>query len=72
MSSQKEAQFNLKLKPDVVPKWDGNPDTLAIWIIKINNLSERSQKIYEQLGEIVPTQLEKDVDNWFWLLPIEY
>lgn len=72
MLSQREAQFDFKLKPDVVPKWDGDPDTLALWIIKINNLLERSPRIYDQLGEIVPTRLEKEADNWFWSLPTEY
>lgn len=36
--------FDLKLKPDVIPKWDGNPDALAKWSVKVNDLSERSPK----------------------------
>lgn len=70
--SEKEAQFDLKLKPEIVPKWDGDPDTLARWIIKINNLAERSTKLYDQLGDIVPTRLEKEADSWFWSLPLDY
>ncbi|GJJ15886.1 hypothetical protein Clacol_010164 [Clathrus columnatus] len=63
---EKEVQFDLKLKPDSVPKWNGDPDLLANWIIKLNNLADRSEKVFRQRGEIVPTRLEDEADAWFW------
>ena len=63
-----QAHFEATLKHDIIPKWDGNPDTLVKWINKINNLSERSEQIYVQLGQLVPTRLERDADLWYWSL----
>ena len=37
-----EAYFDNKLHPDLVPEWDGNPDTLAQWILKVNHLAQPS------------------------------
>jgi len=71
-SGDKEAHFDTKLKPDAIPKWDGNPDTIAKWILKINHLADRSVKIFQQLGELVPTRLEYDADLWFGSLPLDY
>lgn len=31
--------FNIKLKPENVPEWDGNPDMLGRWLNKLNALS---------------------------------
>lgn len=70
--NEKETQFDNKLKPEIIPRWDGDPDTIAKWINKVNNLAERSPKIYNQLGEIVPTRLEKEADAWFWSLPLDH
>ena len=65
---RERAFFEVQLKHDVIPKWDGNPDTLARWINKINTLGERSERAYVQLGELVPSRLEGDADLWFWSL----
>jgi hypothetical protein len=34
-----ELHFEVKLKHDIVPIWDGDPDTLAKWVLKINQLA---------------------------------
>jgi hypothetical protein len=60
------AQFDNKLKPEIVDEWDGDPDTLVKWIESVNILSERSHLVYEQLGEIVPTRLRKRARQWFY------
>ncbi|KIJ32725.1 hypothetical protein M422DRAFT_265484 [Sphaerobolus stellatus SS14] len=67
-----EAHFDVKLKSDTIPTWNGNEDTLAKWILKVNHLAERSRQVYDQLGALVPTRLLKDADAWFWSLPMEY
>ena len=64
-----QPRFDLKLKVDMIPEWDGNPDTLGPWIIKINALSRRSLQIYEQLGELVPIRFRKSAEAWYYSLP---
>ncbi|KDR68032.1 hypothetical protein GALMADRAFT_129935, partial [Galerina marginata CBS 339.88] len=44
-----EAHFDTKLKPETVPKWDGNTNTLVRWIAKINNLALMSKTVFNQL-----------------------
>ncbi|KLO04897.1 hypothetical protein SCHPADRAFT_806800, partial [Schizopora paradoxa] len=57
---------------DNIPEWDGNPDTLANWILKVNSLSKRSPIIFKQLGQIVPTRLVDEADDWYYSLPQSY
>ena len=38
-------RFDLKLKIDMIPEWDGDPDTLGPWVVKVNALSRRSAQI---------------------------
>jgi hypothetical protein len=59
-------QFDHKLKPDIVPEWDGHADTLMRWIQTINQISERSLVVYQQLGDIVPLRLKDQAANWFY------
>lgn len=68
--------FDTKLKlSDTVPTWDGNKDNLADWIIAINELAERSDYTYVQLGELVPLRFTGDAKEWWyahdanWRLP---
>ncbi|KDN46767.1 hypothetical protein RSAG8_04147, partial [Rhizoctonia solani AG-8 WAC10335] len=68
--------FDTKLKlSDTVPTWDGNKETLADWITVINELAERSDYTYVQLGELVPLRFEADAKEWWyshdaaWRLP---
>ena len=35
-----EPQFDTKLKMDAVPTWDGNPEKLRHWLLKINSLAK--------------------------------
>ncbi|KAF8202748.1 hypothetical protein K438DRAFT_1580944, partial [Mycena galopus ATCC 62051] len=71
-SSTKEAHFDVKLKYDSVPKWDGNVDTIIRWIMKVNNIARESATVFQQLGRAVPKRLEGDAEIWYWSLPIAY
>ncbi len=62
------AQFDLKLKTDAIPMWDGNTDTLLVWLQSVNQLSKRSEVVYQQLGEIVPTRFTDRALRWFFSL----
>ncbi|KIJ47571.1 hypothetical protein M422DRAFT_248564 [Sphaerobolus stellatus SS14] len=42
LDRRQEPHFYVKLKSDSIPTWDGNEDTLARWILKMNHLAERS------------------------------
>ena len=68
----KGPHFDLKLKVETIPEWDGNSDTLATWILKVNSLSKRLDAVHEQLGQLVPTRLRKDAELWYYSLPEDY
>ncbi len=61
--SASNAHFDFKLRPEIVSEWDGNPDNLAVWILKINALSKRSSLINKQLGQLIPTRLRKEAET---------
>ena len=63
------SRFDLKLKTDVVPTWDGNTDSLARWLQKVNLLAKRSRVIFRQLGSVVPQRFRGNAENWFYSLP---
>ena len=65
-----EAYFDNKLRTNLVPEWDGNPDTLSYWITKINHLAQRSSTVYAQLGQIIPLRIRKNAEKWFFSLPV--
>ncbi|KAG8758472.1 hypothetical protein FRC11_003626, partial [Ceratobasidium sp. 423] len=59
--------FDTKLKvSDNIPTWDGNKDTLADWVVTINELAEWSDYIYVQLGELVPLRFTGDAKEWWY------
>lgn len=64
--------FNQKLKPDIVPSWDGNPDTLDTWLQEINDLADRGPTVYTELGQIIPFCLKDKAADWFWSLDYTY
>ncbi|KAH9856083.1 hypothetical protein C2E23DRAFT_882214 [Lenzites betulinus] len=68
-TNPREAHFDFKLKTDVVPAWDGNTDTLARWILRINSIAKKSNTIREQLGTVVPQRLTGSAEEWYFSLP---
>ena len=68
----KEPQFDLKLKIESVPKWNGNTDNIVKWFARINDLGTLSDTIYEQLGRVVPKRLEGSAETWYFSLPSEH
>ena len=60
--------FDRKLKPEIIPTWDGNGDTLGDWLISVGDLADRGPTVYTELGQIVPTRLRGDASTWFWSL----
>jgi len=68
----KGLHFEDKLKLSDVPQWDGNTDTIILWLSKINNLARYSEKINDQLGSIVPQRLQGAAESWYWSLPLSY
>src|ERR1700683_4270317 len=65
----KHYHFDLKLKPELVPQWDGNPDVLARWINKINCLADNSPDIREELGKVVPRRFTGSAETWYYSIP---
>ena len=66
-----EPQFDTKLKLDVIPTWDGNPEALRRWFLKINSLAKRSSVVFKQLGTLVPTQLTRSAEVWYYSQSVE-
>ena len=61
-----EPQFDMKLKMEAIPTWDGNPDTLRRWFLKLNSLARRSDIVFRQLGTLVPTRLTGSAETWYY------
>ncbi|KAJ7109759.1 hypothetical protein C8R43DRAFT_962468 [Mycena crocata] len=67
-----EAQFDWKLKYDTVPTWDGDTDVIMKWLAKVNNISTKSETVFQQLGQVVPNRLTGNAEVWYWSLPVDY
>src|SRR5882762_3430389 len=65
----KSYHFNLKLKPETVPQWDGNANTLARWLNKINCLADGSVNVHRELGKIVPQRFTSLAETWYYSIP---
>ncbi|KAJ4492049.1 hypothetical protein C8J55DRAFT_556386 [Lentinula edodes] len=65
-------QFDMRLKQDTVPTWDGDTNTIVRWIKRVNNLAKKSQKLCKQLGSVVPRQLEGSAQYWYYSLPLSH
>ncbi|KAF8903272.1 hypothetical protein CPB84DRAFT_1903283 [Gymnopilus junonius] len=70
--SIQESHFDTKLKPESVPKWDGNTDTLVRWLTKVNDIASISKTVFTQLGRIVPRRFEGAAETWYWSLPDKF
>ncbi|KAJ3767924.1 hypothetical protein FB446DRAFT_848768 [Lentinula raphanica] len=70
MTTADEEQFDMRLKQDIIPTWDGNLDTIICWIKHVNDLAKRSERLCQQLGSIVPRRLEGSAQAWYYSLPL--
>ncbi len=55
-----------------VPTWNGDPDTIVSWILKVNDLTAMSDLVFQDLGRIIPKRLSGDADKWYYSLPLQY
>ncbi|KZT31936.1 hypothetical protein SISSUDRAFT_1097785 [Sistotremastrum suecicum HHB10207 ss-3] len=67
-----QLHLDLKLKPDIIPKWDGNTDKIARWILEINDICKRSRAIYNSIGQFIPFRLEGSAKTWYMSYPVNY
>ena len=67
-----ETHFDTKLKPDIVPTWDGNETTIIRWLTQIDELALRSASVFKGLGDIVPTRLKDAAAAWWYSLPLDH
>jgi hypothetical protein len=65
----RETHFDTKLKPDIVPTWNGEESSLGRWILQINELALRSESIFRGLGDVVPTRFRDKAAAWWYSLP---
>ncbi|KAK1215716.1 hypothetical protein PQX77_021659 [Marasmius sp. AFHP31] len=61
--------FDMKLKQEVVPTWDGDMDSIVCWIAKVNNIARYGKKVRKQLGSIVPRRLQGSAETRYFSLP---
>jgi hypothetical protein len=59
----KTYHFNMKLKPETVPTWDGNENTLARWVEKVGQLADTSPDIFQELGKVVPRRFTNSAES---------
>ncbi|KAF7974147.1 hypothetical protein HWV62_13251 [Athelia sp. TMB] len=71
-SAPRGYHFDLKLKPESIPEWDGNEDKLARWIDKVNSIAKRSVDVHRELGAIVPRRLTSAAETWYYSIPSEH
>jgi hypothetical protein len=56
----------MRMKPaDLIPEWDGDPDTLMKWLQTLSKLEARGIQMANQLPKIVPFRLTDDAKSWF-------
>ena len=65
----KTYHFDMKLKPETVPTWDGNENTLARWIEKVGQLANTSPDIFKELGKVVPRRFINSAETWYFSIP---
>ena len=66
--NNKETHFDTKLKPEIVPIWNGDENTLGRWILQINEIAQRSASVFKGLGDIVPTRFRDSASSWWYSL----
>ena len=66
-----EPQFDIKLKVDTIPTWDGHSEDLRWWLLMVNSLSKRCPVVFKQLGMLVPTQLTGSAEIWYYSQSVE-
>ncbi|QRW19822.1 Retrovirus-related Pol polyprotein from transposon [Rhizoctonia solani] len=64
--------FDTKLKPEIIPEWNGETKGLSRWIISINNIAEYSNYMCIQLGQQVPLRFTGRALRWFNALDKAY
>jgi len=63
-----EVHFDTKLKPDIIPIWDGDDMKLGKWIMQINEIATRSDSVFRGLGDIIPSRLTGKASEWWYSL----
>ena len=58
--------FYMRIKPESVPEWDGNADTLARWLSKINQLAGKSENIHKELEKVIPCRFTGSAESWYY------
>lgn len=56
----------MRLKPDHIPLWDGNSNTLACWVSKLDRIARSSVDVHQELGKIVPRCLKDSAEAWYY------
>ena len=65
-TTTKAYHFDMKLKPETVPMWDGNENTLTRWVKKVRQLANTSPDIFWELGKIVPRRFTNSAKTWYY------
>ena len=65
----KSYHFDMKLKPETVPTWDGNDNMLAKWIEKFGQLAATLTDIFRELRKIVPQRFTDSAKIWYYTIP---
>ena len=70
--SPKETHFDTKLKPEIIPTWDGDEKEIVRWIIQLDELSQRSASVFKGMGDVVPTRFRGKASAWWYSLPASH
>jgi hypothetical protein len=67
-----ETHFDTKLKPDIIPTWNGDDTSIIRWLTQIDELAQRSASVFKGLGDIVPTRFREKAAAWWFSLPSDH
>ena len=70
--SAKETHFDTKLKPEIIPTWDGDDSTILRWMTQLDELSQRSTSVFIGMGDVVPTRFRDRASAWWYSLPVSH
>ena len=63
--------FDMKMKPEIIPTWNENEDTLARWMEKVEQLANISPNVFKELGRIVPRRFTGLAETWYYSISRE-
>jgi hypothetical protein len=60
-----EPIFEVKIKRQDLPEWNGDKNQIIEWIAKVEDLARMSNSINQQMGRWLPTRFTDEAETWW-------